>query len=188
MLECAWPAENWFGRSQANGGEHLAGGWAAALCQVRGDWAFYTEVFQFPQWNSADQMCWLCRASSTVRDRAWTDSRPGAGWRRTRWTHEAYIEYLRAAGLAIPVLLLCIVGFRLECVMVDTLHAVDQGVASHVIANTMLHSHCMWYDICFSHRCNSNTLALTDEANLQSIHKEPSPEPTHTHQTAIESQ
>ena len=32
MLEGAWPARNWFGRSQANGGEHLAGGWAAALC------------------------------------------------------------------------------------------------------------------------------------------------------------
>ena len=139
MLEGAWPAQNWFGRSQANGGEHLAGGWAAALCQVRGDWAFYTEVFQFPQWNSADRMCWLCRASSTVRDRAWTNSRPGAGWRRTRWTHEGYIEYLRAAGMAVPVLLLCIVGFRLECVMVDTLHAVDQGVSSHVIANTMWH-------------------------------------------------
>ena len=135
MLEGTWPAENWFGRSQANGGEHLAGGWAAALCQVRGEWAF----FQFPKWNGADRMCWLCRASSTVRELAWTDARPGAGWRRTRWTHEAYIDYLRAAGLAVPVLLLCIVGFRLECVMVDTLHAVDQGVSSHVIANTMWH-------------------------------------------------
>ena len=139
MLEGTWPAENWFGRKEAMGGKQLADGWSGALCQVRGDWAFYAEVFRFPQWNSVDRMCWLCRASSTARHLSWTDARPGAGWRATRWSHEAYIDFLRNAGIVIPVLLLCIVGFRLECVMVDTLHTVDLGVASHAIGNTMWH-------------------------------------------------
>ena len=55
------------------------------------------------------------------------------------WRHEAYINFLRAAGLAVPALLALAVGFRHDCVMVDVLHTVDLGVASHVIANVMWH-------------------------------------------------
>ena len=135
MLEGKWPKKNYHGRAMANGGKDIAGGWRAALCQVRGDWAFYTEVFRFPAWNSAERMCWLCRASSTIRRLSWADSRPGAGWRGTRWSHETYLEFLRGAGIAIPILLVGIIGFRLECICIDTLHTVDQGLASHIIAN-----------------------------------------------------
>jgi hypothetical protein len=46
---------------------------------------------------------------------------------------------LRAAGIAIPALLILIVGFRIDCVMVDVLHAVDQGVASRIIGNSLWH-------------------------------------------------
>ena len=42
-------------------------------------------------------------------------------------------------GFAIPALLILAVGFRLECVMVDVLHTVDQGIASHIIANVFWH-------------------------------------------------
>ena len=54
---------------------------------------------------------------------------------RLGWTHEAHLDSLRGASLAIPVPLVAFVGFRLECVMVDVLQPVDQGVASHFIAN-----------------------------------------------------
>ena len=40
-------------------------------------------------------------------------------------------------GKSIPVLLLLVIGFRLECVMIDVLHTVDQGIASHIIANVL---------------------------------------------------
>ena len=106
-----------------------------SLRQVRGYWQFYRELMRFPQWSSAERMCWLCRASSTNPALSWTQFGPGAGWRGTRWSHESYLAYLRAAALAIPVLLLAVIGFRLECVMIDTLHTVDQGVASDIIAN-----------------------------------------------------
>ena len=82
-------------------------------------------------------MCWLCQASSTLPDLLFSNFSPDAGWRGTRWSHEAYLDYLRAAALTVPVLLTAIIGFRLECVMVDTLHAVDQGVACHIIANVI---------------------------------------------------
>ena len=116
----------------------IAGGWKAAFCQVRGDWQFYTELFQFPAWNAAVRMCWLCKASSTIRRLAWTDSRPEAGWRRTRFTHESYLAHLAEIGQTVPVLFELAVGLRQSCVMVDTLHTVDLGVAAHIIGNVFV--------------------------------------------------
>jgi len=40
-------------------------------------------------------------------------------------------------GLAVPVLLLSVVGLRLENIMIDVLHAVDLGVTAHVVANVL---------------------------------------------------
>ena len=68
-----------------------------------------------------------------------TQCGPDAGWRGTKFTHESYLEYLRAAGLCIPILFALVLGFRLECVMVDILHTMDQGISSHIVANVM------WY-------------------------------------------
>ena len=129
------PTTDWLGRQVVGGGGDLASGWKAALCQVRGDWAFYKECFQFPQWNEAIRMCWKCRASSTLPDLLYTDCSPTAGWRATHLTNTDYRRQLRREHLAVPALLGRVIGMRLECIMVDVLHTVDQGVASHVIAN-----------------------------------------------------
>ena len=137
MLDGRMPAMDWAGNPLPSGGSMLADGWMGALCQVRGDWAFFCELFAFPKWNGAQRMCFLCKASSTDAALAWVKFGPDAGWRRTRWTHESYLRFLRLGGLAIPALLCMAIGFRLECVMVDVLHTVDQGVASHIIANIM---------------------------------------------------
>ena len=80
-------------------------------------------------------MCWMCKASSTLAHLSFTDFRPEAGWRTTRWTHEAYIGHLRASSTPIPVLLDKVLGLRLDCIMIGVLHTVDQGVASHIIGN-----------------------------------------------------
>ena len=135
LLSGVTPAASWVGRALKDGGRDLASGWCGAMCQVRGDWDFYREVFNFPAWNTAIRMCWMCQASSTIRNLAWTDLGPDAGWRATRWTHCGYLAYLRAAGLLAPALLTAVLGLRLECIMVDVLHTVDQGVASHIIGN-----------------------------------------------------
>ena len=139
MLSGSTPALGWEGQDMEGSGQSLAGGWRGALCQVRGDWAWYCELFSFPQWNGAERMCWMCKASSTNPLLAWTKFGPDAKWRDTRWTHEKYLEFLRAAGIAIPALLILALGFRLECVMIDVLHTVDQGTASHMIANVFWH-------------------------------------------------
>ena len=130
------PSQDWEMKPLSGRGA-LADGWCGALCQVRGDWAFYCELLNFPQWNSAERMCFLCKASSTNPALAWVRYGPDAGWRKHRWTHETYLRFLRRAACAIPPLLCLAIGFRLECVMIDVLHTVDQGVASHIIANVL---------------------------------------------------
>ena len=135
MLSGVMPTLSWDGRPLQGGGTSLADGWCGAMCQVRGDWDFYREVFQFPQWNCNERMCFMCQASSTTRRLAWTQLGPDAGWRDTRWTHESYLAFLVAAAMFVPTLLTAVTGLRLECIMIDVLHAVDLGITSHIIGN-----------------------------------------------------
>jgi len=48
---------------------------------------------------------------------------------------QEYMDDMRARGRAVPVLLSLVIGLTVTCVMIDVLHAVDLGVASHVIGN-----------------------------------------------------
>ena len=68
LLEGKTPERTPFDRPLLGGGVPLAGSWRAALCQARGDWAFYKECFHFPQWNAAERMCFVCRA---IRRLSW---------------------------------------------------------------------------------------------------------------------
>ncbi len=135
MLTGETPSRDMHDQVTAGGGQTLAGGYRATLAQVRGDWQFYCELFKFPQWNSAERMCWLCAASSTVRNLYWGRFDDGAGWRATRYTHESYIAHLVASAAAIPTLLSQTRGFRLEHICIDVLHTVDLGITSHILGN-----------------------------------------------------
>ena len=142
LLSGQTPHATWQGHALDRGGEDLARGYRAALCQIRGDWEFDTSLFYFRQWNT-DEMCPFCLASATNAAHAWSDFSLGAWWRGTVWAnHEDYAAYLHATGRALPVMFRpgCgVIGLRLSNVMVDVLHTIDQGVASHIIANTI------WY-------------------------------------------
>ena len=141
LLSGETPLCDWKGPRISGGGAPLCD-YRGCLVQVRGDWEFYVTLFRFPRWNEADVMCPFCRASSTDAGRLWTDFRREAGWRGTLFTHEGYLEHLRAAGLAVPALFregVGAIGLRLDNVMVDILQTVDQGVASHKLGNIL------WY-------------------------------------------
>jgi hypothetical protein len=49
------------------------------------------------------------------------------------------MNFLRGAGMFLPILFVALIGFRLECINIDVLHTVDQGVSSHVSANVFWH-------------------------------------------------
>ena len=129
------PRKNYVGRNVIWNEISLADGWRAVFCQIRGDWQFFQEAFYFPHWNNAERMCWMCLASGNIPNLLYTNSNADAGWRDTLFTHESYLAYQHAAGLAIPVLLSLVVGLRLCAFLVDTLHAVDLGVNAHLLGN-----------------------------------------------------
>ena len=47
------------------------------------------------------------------------------------------MQYLRDEGRPQPTLLAEVTGLRLEQIMIDILHTVDQGVSAHIIGNIL---------------------------------------------------
>ena len=135
LLSGISPETDWLKRKiDGEGGLWLADRWKGALVQVRGDWEFHASIFSLPKWNNAVNMCWLCSASADGPLR-FTACGAGAAWRDTRRSHESFLLECAANGKEVPVLLAKVQGLRLDCIMIDILHTVDQGVASHVIGN-----------------------------------------------------
>ena len=140
VLSGQTPHVDWKNRAVAGGGKDLCGGYRGCCCQCRGDWEWYVKIFYFGRWDEAERMCPFCRASVTNRHLGWYNFDMDAPWRDTIWTHEAYISFLKGRGLPFPILFragIGILGLRLENVMVDVLHTVDQGIGSHIIANVI---------------------------------------------------
>lgn len=129
------PTSDFLNSPLQGGGKPLAGGWRASCVQIRGDWEFFAQALSLPRWDT-DNCCWLC-AASTSGPLLWTDCSPNAAWRVTMKTHEQFVQSLHASRKPLPRLFE-IKGLRLEGVMVDTLHTVDQGVAVHAIANVFV--------------------------------------------------
>ncbi|CAE7362648.1 unnamed protein product [Symbiodinium sp. CCMP2592] len=114
-------------------GDQLAG--RALLLQVRGDWPFLRQLFQFPSWSS-ESICWKCRAMNvdTSNPLSFRICNSGAAWRRNRLSDVDFLTELRAAGGSLSPLL-SLPGFVLSCVVLDWLHIVDLGVGADVIGN-----------------------------------------------------
>ena len=129
------PERDWKGKPLKNAGRILAKGWKGKLIQVRGDWEFYCQALQFPTSTSVPRMCWICQASPEGRLK-WSNCTDNADWRLTLESHATYLARLIAEGKELPSLFK-ILTLKLEGVMIDVLHTVDQGVASHLIANVL---------------------------------------------------
>lgn len=107
-------------------------GFTGACIQIKGDWEFLNQALKVPRWDNVDGMCWLCSASNSNLSCLWTSD----AWKHTLKSHEDYIADLMRAGSRIPILFL-ILSLRIEGIMVDTLHAVELGIASHILANAI---------------------------------------------------
>ena len=103
-----------------------------ALLQVRGDWAFYKAVFDFPAW-SQKQICWRCEAGrGTEHD--FRDCGLSASWRSTRLSGVEFLARQRHSGVT-PSALFQSPGFKVEYCIVDWLHTVDLGVAADAMGH-----------------------------------------------------
>ena len=56
MAKGEHPRIDWDGNPIFAGMDPLAGPYTGVLTQIRGDWQFYVEIFQFPPWNGAVRM------------------------------------------------------------------------------------------------------------------------------------
>lgn len=143
LADGVMPAEDYLGKPHPQAGRQLASGWNFLVVQLRGDWEFYSDILKFQRHSHAN-CCWICGAELDNRNgRAFTDASADCGWRCTLRTHESYILALARANESLPCLFL-IKALRHEGVMVDVLHAVDQGVASHVTANVFFELMAAW--------------------------------------------
>ena len=159
LLRGREPREDYMGRP-IKGGE-IADGFRGALIQLRGDWEFFSDFFDVARWNNAENCCWLCKASATPgSELRWTCWDADAPWRGTRRTHESWLEELRAEGKEPPALFRTTIGLRLEAVMIDILHCVDQGAASHIIGNIL------WEVV------RMNMWGTTIEQNTEALHSD----------------
>ena len=124
-------------RNNENMRARMAGmsiGFHAAVLQVWGDWAFYKETFGCPHWQ-AQQCCWKCfarNAPGEVGD--FRDATSNAPWRSRRISGHEFVA-LQIAEDITPSCLFEYPGLTVDNVMVDRLHAMDQGLLADVIGS-----------------------------------------------------
>ncbi|MGB2015010.1 MAG: hypothetical protein ACPHSF_06060, partial [Flavobacteriales bacterium] len=129
-----WPEKDWAGQRHPKAGTAVADGWCGCVTQCRGDWEWFCDWLKFPRWNEAGPMCFLCHASNLPGPMSWTN-RDGA-WVGDFRNHEDFIRDQFIDG-GRPCALFSIRSLRIEGCMVDVLHALDQGVSSHVHGNVL---------------------------------------------------
>ena len=94
-----------------------------ALVEFRGDWAFYKQIFRFPQHNEKDGCCWRCDITPSRLHEVASD----APWRSAPLSHwDLYQRWVKKGLSPRPL-------FSAPCVSSDTmvldwLHIADLGV------------------------------------------------------------
>lgn len=120
------PSDKW--RGTRTGDLHVC----ASLVQARGDWKLFKEMYNFPQWNCKESMCWMCSASQeTMQDSSLT-----AVWRSCRTTANELIRKIAGGGCK-PCPLFSIPEFHSGLVLPDWLHTCDIGVAAVACGNAL---------------------------------------------------
>eukprot|EP00959_Pyramimonas_sp_CCMP1952_P126167 2638337-Pyramimonas_sp.AAC.1 len=131
------PRSDWQGRALPNPGARLCEGWRVANVALRGDWEFIQTFCGFPGPTSVPNMCWKCNASPLQGDLCWTCTGAEAGWRKTLRSHSTYIRGLEQRGEPLPAIM-GIRALRLEGILGDAMHSLDQGVTNMVVGNVMV--------------------------------------------------
>ena len=130
------PNQDWLGRDQPDAGSQLCKGWRVANIALRGDWEFIQVFNGFPSPTSVPNMCWKCKASPHSGELCWTRHSMQAGWRRTLRTHDSWVQEVRDRGGELPAIFQ-IRTLRLEGVLGDAMHTIDQGITPSLVANVM---------------------------------------------------
>lgn len=135
-IEGKFPASDHLGRpfaedsfrAQRAGQPLCTGGWRFFVHGFLGDLDYFSKDLDLPSHNSHEP-CWFCKANCT--DNPWNDFRTGARWQQGRTIRDVQ----RNPRSAHPIW--SIPGLHEMCTMLDVLHVVDLGVATHVVGNVL---------------------------------------------------
>ena len=101
--------------------------------QVRGDWSWLRQTFNFPSWSNK-QIWWRCKANSDEFD--WRDPSANARWRSQRLTEKQFFKLGREQSIpSNPIFELP--HIKLDYVAIDALHALDLGFSQDVVGNVV---------------------------------------------------
>ena len=135
--DCRHDSVPWLCEDKSCGRDKKSGalGFTAGLQQVRGDWAWYQLMFNFPGWASKNHMCWMCDAQldETSKLSCWNFS-SSAPWRGTFHTMASFMSKMRSQTKEMSPLFRA-PGFRWNFITVDVLHVCDLGVSQMVLGN-----------------------------------------------------
>ena len=99
--------------------------------QVRGDWSWLKQTFNFPSWSNK-QICWRCKANS-VRLAGSFGHRPLA----FPAAHEKQFFKLRREQSIPSNPIIELSHYKLDDVAIDALHALDLGFSQDVVGNVV---------------------------------------------------
>ena len=133
-----WPMTDWQGKPFQEGtmdfekkGSALAGGFAAVVFLLRSDLEFLSNHFHLNN-PASNSPCALCQADRDMGSRPWTDCRPGAIWRQTTWTREAW-----AARHQHCHLLFKMPGAGIDLVFPDLMHCKHLGTGQFLLGGVL---------------------------------------------------
>lgn len=73
-------------------------GGRGGILQIRGDWSWYKQIFQFPGWSN-NRICWCCKADRHGGATDYRNVSEEAGWRSRRMTESDFWNNMEAQGI-----------------------------------------------------------------------------------------
>lgn len=134
MFDGSWPFRGQVVR-QERAGTPLALGFCAAFVGLKGDWKFTKECTRTKRHYGAKWVCDMCFASGTIKDLAYNDPRPTAGWRLTIETHA---DWLRNTPVQDRSELCRVPGWHQQLIWRDGLHFLFLGIIPDWCASTLM--------------------------------------------------
>eukprot|EP00973_Karenia_brevis_P027275 3760912-Karenia_brevis.AAC.1 len=103
-------------------------GYVGAFSEVRGDWKWLAETFNFLANYNTLNICHLCRAHKTTRRLLYSQFRRSSHIRRTCYSNAQFFGWLSAVDEDKRCVFVYIEGFHLWRIWIDAMHCLDLGV------------------------------------------------------------
>ena len=103
------------------------------LVELRGDWCFFKQCFNFPAWNSQSGLCWRCKATPSN----YRDCGSNASWRLDRLGPLEFLKKMIEEG-GRPSVLFSAPGVHPGLANPDWMHAADLGITADAAGNILL--------------------------------------------------